>query len=207
MIDLFVLARVTVYRESLVASLNRRPDLRVRAAASGYSALEVDPTAYAPAVVLVDTENLAATADLSTAFAPAGISVILLGVPEEETEIIACAEAGASGYLTRASTLTDLVTTIVSVSRDELDCPPRVAGALIRRVGTLAAERRAAGMAGRLTPRERQILRFVADGLSNRAIAELLTITVATVKNHVHNIFEKLEVSTRAEASAWARKW
>ena len=97
-----------------------------------------------------------------------------------------------------------IATTVLSVARDELLCPPPIAGALIRRVGLLAAESRETRLGARLTRREREVLALLTRGLSNREIAHLLSIAVATTKNHVHNILDKLEVGSRAEASAWA---
>ncbi|GAA0794384.1 LuxR C-terminal-related transcriptional regulator [Spirilliplanes yamanashiensis] len=205
MINLFVVAEVAVYREALVTALGGAPGMRVCGTAPRCSRLGADLTEYRPAVMLVDAPNLeGATGLTASPSADGGLRVVVLGVSETEGEIVACAEAGASGYLTRNGTMADLVATIESVARDELHCPPRIAGALIRRVGTLAAERRLTVLGARLTPRELEILTFVTDGLSNREIAGLLSITVATVKNHVHNIFEKLQVSTRAEATARA---
>ena len=205
MINIFVVAEVAVYREALVTALGDTAGMRVCGTAPRCSRLGVDVSAYRPAVMLVDAHNLGSATGLTALPAAGeGLRVVVLGVSENEGEIVACAEAGASGYLTRNGSMADLVATIESVARDELLCPPRIAGALIRRVGRLAAERRLTALGDRLTRRELEILTFVTDGLSNREIATLLSITVATVKNHVHNIFEKLEVSTRAEASARA---
>jgi DNA-binding NarL/FixJ family response regulator len=205
MINVFVIAEVTVFREALAAALERANSIRIVATAARCARLEADMTAYRPAVLLVDVPNLGAATGLGRAPPlEAGPRVVVVGVSEAEDDIIACAEAGASGYLTRNGSLGDLVATIEGVARDELHLPPRIAAALVRRVGALAAERRLSPVGDRLTRRELEILSLVTDGLSNREIARMLCITVATVKNHVHNIFEKLDVSTRAEASARA---
>jgi DNA-binding NarL/FixJ family response regulator len=80
-----------------------------------------------------------------------------------------------------------------------------MAAALFRRLATLAAGRAPAAGAQQLTTREREILRLIDGGLSNKEIAGRLSIEVATVKNHVHNILEKLHVRTRTEAAARLR--
>lgn len=74
-----------------------------------------------------------------------------------------------------------------------------------QRVESLAAERRGPPCDAVLTPREKEILALIDDGLSNKQIAQRLFIEVPTVKNHVHNILEKLNVSRRSEAAAQAR--
>ena len=75
----------------------------------------------------------------------------------------------------------------------------------MRRVARLAAERRQKPVTDRLSPREIEVTLLIARGLSNKQIATQLSITVATVKNHVHNILDKLEVKRRSEAAAWIR--
>jgi two-component system nitrate/nitrite response regulator NarL len=204
MIDTFIAAEVAIFREALAGALDANQEIRVVATAPHYHQLEIDETRYRSAMLLVDRPNLGQATTMSILHGVPVPRIVVLGVGENEAEIVACAESGATGYVTATASIADLVATIVSVVHDELLCPPRIAGALIRRVGTLAAERRGAMLGGRLTRRELEILGLVTKGLSNREIARLLSIAVATVKNHVHNILDKLEVSTRAEASAWA---
>ena len=96
----------------------------------------------------------------------------------------------------------DLTSTIISVTRGELLCSPRVAATLLRRVGALANGARAPHALRGLTFREREVLDLIDGGLSNKEIAVRLHIEVATVKNHVHNLLEKLHVTSRAQAAA-----
>jgi two-component system, NarL family, nitrate/nitrite response regulator NarL len=77
---------------------------------------------------------------------------------------------------------------------------------LFRCVGALARDRGLEPIEGRLTARELDVLRLVEEGLSNKEIAKALSIELATVKNHVHNILEKLNVNRRTEAAARARR-
>src|SRR5215218_867597 len=118
------------------------------------------------AVVLLDTgagRNAGAARDLLGA-APRA-RVVALAAPESEEDIIALAEAGVLGYVTRDEPLDKLVTTIESVARDEMACSPWMATVLVRRVQALAAER--PGPTQRLTAREAEILELIAQGLSN----------------------------------------
>jgi len=132
--------------------------------------------------------------------------VVVLGVSEDdESEIVACAEAGVAGYHLRSESLEDLVVLIHKVAAGESLCSPRVAAILLKRLSALASERQPVDRELVLTAREIQILRMLEEGLANRDIAERLCIAVHTVKNHVHSLLNKLGVSTRAQAAAIAR--
>ena len=130
--------------------------------------------------------------------------VVAFAVPETEDDIIACAEAGVAACVTREASIDELVATIERVGSGESLCSPQVAAVLLRRVATLAAAR-SDEPAATLTSREREILDLIAEGLSNKQIGQVLCIQVPTVKNHVHNLLEKLEVHSRHEAAALLR--
>ncbi len=133
------------------------------------------------------------------------LPVIALGVPDVEEHVLACAEAGAAGYLPKPGSFADLLTVMQSVARGETVCSPRIAATLLRRVAMLAAAQEPDPRPARLTPREREVLALIEQGLPNKAIARTLSIEVRTVKNHVHNILDKLQVGGRGEAAALAR--
>ena len=116
------------------------------------------------------------------------------------------AEAGIAGWVTREASVDDLRATVASAAAGEAVFSPRLAASLLRRVAALASERRVGAQATPLTRRQREILALIDEGLSNKEIARRLSIEVATVKNHVHNILEKLEVTRRAEAAALVRE-
>lgn len=133
---------------------------------------------------------------------------IVVGISEgNETDIIACAEAGVAGYHLRSESLDELLRLIVKVFDGESVCSPKVSAILLSRLSALAAQRPAGSREPGLTTREVQILRMLEMGLSNRDIADRLCITLHTVKNHVHSVLNKLGVSTRAEAAALSRSF
>jgi DNA-binding NarL/FixJ family response regulator len=134
------------------------------------------------------------------------LRVVVLGVSEDdESEIVACAEAGVAGYHLRTESLDDLIELIRKVAAGESLCSPRVSAILLRRLSALASQRPPASKELVLTAREIQILRMLELGLANRQIAEELCIAIHTVKNHVHSLLTKLGVSTRAQAAVIAR--
>ena len=128
--------------------------------------------------------------------------VVALAVSDTEEDVIACAEAGACGYVLRDETLDDLETVVEGVARGEIQCSPRITASLLRRVGTLAAELRGPSPNASLTAREAEVAELLDQGLSNKEIGQRLGIALPTVKNHVHRILDKLHVHRRAEAAA-----
>jgi DNA-binding NarL/FixJ family response regulator len=133
------------------------------------------------------------------------VRAIILGMPDLTDEIMACIEAGAAGYVLKESSFDHLVESIRSAHRGESFCSPRVAASLFSRVAELAGER-IPHIPVRLTPREVEIINRIAEGLSNKEIAQRLTVEVQTVKNHVHNILDKLQLHNRLEAVQYARE-
>jgi len=124
--------------------------------------------------------------------------VVALGTPENEAEVLACAEAGIAGYVTGDGSVEDVVAAIRTIARGEVYCSAKVASSLVRRVAERASSMPAAS--GSLTAREAQILKLLQQGLSNKMISRTLGIELPTVKNHVHNILTKLGIHRRAEA-------
>jgi len=207
MIDIFIVAEVRLYREGLAHALAQADSLRVMGTAARSPELRAALATQPHAVTLLDVAGVDGTGAVLTLLAanPA-TRIVALGVAARESEIIACSEAGAAGYVTRDESIAELVATIQSVARDELPCSPRIAAALNRRVAMLAAERRSTALQGRLSRREMEVASLIDQGLTNREIAHRLCIQLATAKNHVHNILEKLGVSRRDDVAAWARQ-
>ncbi len=190
------LARV-LHSEPWVAGIETAPDCA--------SALR-HPIGFPPTITLLNM-TMAQSLDSLRTLAHSGrkARVVSMGVSEDEGEIIACAEAGAAGYLLRADPLSQLQAVIQCVAKGEALCSPRVAATLLGRVTMLAAERGGHGGFAQLTAREYEVLTLLEDDLSNREIADRLCIEVRTVKNHVHSILDKLGVDRRGRAAARLR--
>jgi two-component system nitrate/nitrite response regulator NarL len=198
----FVAADVDLYAECLALALGARRDVTVVGTApcrrdaarlveeSGADVLIVDVTC---------PEALRLIGDL-VAYGSAP-SVIAVAAPETESEIVACIEAGVSAFVPADASFADLLATLSRVGRGESVVSPRIATTLIRRVRELA-DAHAADSSQALTQRELEILALIDRGLSNKEIASALSIEVSTVKNHVHHILGKLDVSRRGEAPA-----
>lgn len=206
MFRLLIVADIRLYQEGLAHILSRETRLTVAGtAADAASAIELART-RAIDVALVDMampDSIAAMRGIAT-HTP-GVKVVALGMRESERDFVTWAEAGVAGYVPRAASIADLVVVLESVGRGEFLCSPRTAATLLRHVAALAAGRPEPGgdpSLSALTPREREIATLLEGGLSNKDIARRLGIEVATVKNHVHNLLEKLQVHRRAQAVA-----
>jgi len=205
-IKLLIVADIRLYREGLAGVLDRQDQFRVTATAADADGALAALRGCQPDVVLLD---MAMPDSLETAraiidIAPA-VKVVGLSVAETEHDVVACAEAGMVGYVPRQGSLPDLIAALESVARGEALCSPRMAAGLLRRVAALAATQPKGLAQAHLTAREHEILALLDGGLANKEIAQRLGIEVATVKNHVHNILEKLQVHRRGEAAARMR--
>jgi len=203
-ITLVIVSDVRLYREGIAAALAHRGRIAVLATASSVAESLDCVRSLSPDVVVVDMairDSLAGIRSLATRTTP-GTKIVAFAVDELESEIASCAEAGVSGYVPCDASVDDLAATIESVSREESPCSPRVAATLFRHIAALANGGRTAGQTAALSHREQQTLALIRGGLSNKEIAQKLTIEVATVKNHVHSLLAKLGVTTRGEAAA-----
>jgi two-component system nitrate/nitrite response regulator NarL len=135
-----------------------------------------------------------------------GVRVVVLAIAETEENIITWAEAGAAGYVPATTALADLNSLLAAIMRGEQHCSGHVVAGLLRRIAKGAYSRNArsdAPFPTRLTARELQIVRLVADGLSNKHIARQLKIGVGTTKSHVHNLLGKLGLQRRSQVTRW----
>lgn len=137
------------------------------------------------------------------------VKVLILGMADSEPEILQYVEAGAVGYVLQDDSVDELLRNIRAAANDEALVSPDIAAALMERVNELSQmfTQATAKIGGNVafTPREEEILDLIDREYTNRDIAAELIIEVGTVKNHVHNILDKLNVSSRHEAAAyWA---
>jgi DNA-binding NarL/FixJ family response regulator len=146
---------------------------------------------------MASTDSLAFVRAASIRARP--LRVIGYGTRDAFEDILACAEAGASGYLLQDASVKELVTTTMDVFREDFVYPPMIVASLIKRVA--ASSKRPSAEASLLSPRELQIVACIAEGLSNKEIAQKLHIDVHTVKNHVHNILSKSHLHRRLEVA------
>ena len=197
-IRMLLVSDVLLYREGLALALGSDARLCVVANADREHAIAL--FALRPDAVLLDIESSGALEWARDAAArPGAPPIVAFAVSDSEQNVIECIEAGIAAYAPRGASIEDLVTVVRHVVRGEAVCSPRVTGSLFRRVAALAACIHAPAGAP-LTRRESEILQLLGRRLSNKEIAGELNIGLATVKNHVHNILDKLHAESREQA-------
>lgn len=194
-------------RESLVNIINQQNGLKVVAARSAADPREI--MKVAPHVVLLDIglrrgDSLRLAAESREFFPDAKIIVMDL-LPAHE-DIVEYVNAGVTGFILKDATLEDLVATIRSVAAGLSVLPTAMVNTLFSQIARDAVERETPELmeSVKMTPRERQVVNLIAEGLSNKEIAARLHIAVHTVKSHVRNVMEKLTLHSRLQIAAYA---
>jgi two-component system nitrate/nitrite response regulator NarL len=203
---IFLLSDIRLYREGLLVSLVRRNVFDVLGAHDLSEAIVPQISLLHPDAIILDMSSKSGfeMARLLNTHVQAA-KIIAFGVSEVDDLVLACAKAGVAGYVAPSAGEEDLENAIKSALRGELYCSPRIAGFLFRRAGSQYEKTVEISDRDTLTLREREIMNLVSEGRSNKEIARTLRISNATVKNHVHNILEKLRVRRRGEAAACVR--
>jgi len=211
---LVILDHHKLFRECLAAALTEQGGFEVVALAdAGNGALDEmagfgaellvlglnGPESHGPELVRAARARMPALKALVVSFA------------DDHGQVLECLQAGAGGCVFREQSLAEVRSAIDGVLRGETVVPPLVAGSLFSCLVELGRRRRRRERLERLslTPREFEVLRLIADGLSNDEIAERLCLSIHTIKNHVHKILETLSVHSRWEAArlAFRKGW
>lgn len=208
MIRVLLVNQIRLLSNVMAAVLEEEPDMEV----VGYATSLDEALKQAPSsdVILVNTRmSDGAALDLIRAVADAELpaKILALGLSESKEQILRYVEAGAAGYVLKDDSVDDLVKRIRGANAGQVRVSPKIAAALMTRLAEYAQllddVEVGVGEAETLTPREQETLELIGQGLTNRQIAERLVIEVGTVKNHVHNILQKLDASSRHEAAAY----
>ncbi|HYH82004.1 MAG TPA: response regulator transcription factor [Longimicrobium sp.] len=209
MISVALIEDNRLVREGLTAMLDRTADFSVVAAASSGEPARLKDAR--PEVILLDVglwddDSLRLAATLRQEYPQA--RVIIMDLLPVHEDIIDFVNAGVSGFIMKDATFEDLVSTIRSVADGAHVLPPQMTSTLFSQIAREAVGRgRAVALeAVRMTPREREVVELISEGLSNKEIASRLGVATHTVKSHVRNVMEKLALHTRLQIAAYAHK-
>ncbi|MFJ9469079.1 response regulator [Streptomyces caniferus] len=200
-----------VIREGLMTLLDMMPGIDVVAGgANGEEAVakvaETHPDAVLMDLSMPGMDGVEATRRIVAAHPD--VAVVVLTTMADDQLILDALQAGARAYLTKDAGKTEIVRAIEAALARHTTLDPivqeRLLAAALRGADHTTEQRRAAPSQDLLTPRESDVLRLLAQGLSNRAIGRRLLVGEATVKTHVNHLFAKLRIRNRAEAVAWA---
>lgn len=199
--NILVLTPVRLLGDGLVACLGARPDICIVAVVADLQGVREKLGTAAVELVLIDvTQGIDLYDVRSVAAQHPEVALVALGLTEQRQEVIRCGRAGFTGYISREATTEQLCKALSDVIEGRLACPAEISGSLLRalfRTGPAADDTQPSGA---LTRRESDVLQLIGEGLSNKEIARELVLSIATVKHHVHNILDKLNLPGRAQA-------
>lgn len=180
---------------ALVATVPNLPHLR-----QALETMEAD-------IVLIDvTQGIDLDEVRAVALERADIALVALGLQEQRQDVIRCGRAGFSGYVARNASVEELCQALSNVSSGRLACSAEISGGLLRALFRMDRQVHANDLEDALTRREGEVLQLIGQGLSNKEIARDLSLSLATVKHHVHHVLQKLKLPRRAQAMRRVRE-
>lgn len=195
-------------REALRQALDSEDDMEVVAeAGDGEEAIklasELKPDVAVMDIVMPKFNGIEATRKIKEIVPD--IAIIILTAYDDDEYVLGLLDAGAAGYLLKSARGRDLAGAIRAIKSGESVLHPKIIAKLLKRAIMAPVEEHKAS--GLLSERESEILRLVALGMSNREIAEKLFLSQRTIKAHLTNIFNKLNVASRSEAIVKGLQW
>jgi two-component system NarL family response regulator len=203
-IRILVIEDNRVLRDGITTMLNEQADMHVAATIGSGNNVLLKASQTKPHVILMDMGLKNFKESLVVGSVRENIpeaKVIGMGFVPSQSDIVEFVEAGASGFILKDATVKEFLGTIRSVAQGVKVLPPSLTDSLFSHVIEFALKKGKGKLpnAVRMTKREREIIVLIADGLSNKEIAQQLTIATHTVKSHVHNIMEKMALHTRLQ--------
>lgn len=199
--NLLIFANSNLRRAAWQALLDKQPRIIIHGAI-GDAADIVGSRPPSPGVVLVDLPELqpVLVGELHAALPDCGLLFLVEGYDLDE--IVRFLRAGATGFIAQDSSLGDLARAIIAAGRGEIVLPEGLATKAL--LALARGEVNRGRPSDNLTEREQEVLTYLARGYTNKDIAQSLFLSVRTVEAHLHNIYSKLEVTSRTEAALWA---
>jgi DNA-binding NarL/FixJ family response regulator len=197
-------------REGLTALLKGEADFTVIGAGSNADSLP-GPKELGPEVILLDI-GLRSQNSLrvmkSIRRQASGARIIIMDLAPVQLELIEYVRAGASGFVLKDATFHDFLKTIRAVAGGAKVLPAPLTSSLFSQIAEHAARsrKRTTISSIRMTNREREVIDLIAEGFSNKEIAQRLNLATDTIKSHVHNILEKLALHTRLEIASYTHR-
>lgn len=208
--SVFIIEDNRLLRDGISSMINEQPDLKVIASFGEREKSLTSILSIKPDVVLID---LGLKSQNSLQFVKSlreksnDIKIIVMDLMPVQSDILDFVKAGASGFIVKDASVVEFLKTIRSVLSGEKVLPKNMTGSLFTQI----IERAVKGVQDvdlmesvRMTNREKQIIELIADGLSNKEIAQNLHLSTYTVKSHVHNILEKMALHTRVQIAKYA---
>jgi len=200
-----------LFREGLTRLIKAQPDLEVVGeAGDGFEALtlarDLRPDLIVMDISMPICDGLEATRLIRAGVSLAKSRILMLTVHEEDEKLFEAIKAGANGYLLKSVSSADFLHGIRAVMAGGAVLPPKLAGRLLEEFARLAGQPAATANPSDLTPREYEVLNLVAIGATDKEIASQLSLSIHTVKSHLHSILNKLHAVNRRQAAQLAAR-
>jgi len=199
-----------ILRDGITAVIKKQKDFIINAVSDGGHTVAAMTRKLKPHVVLLDLglenqNSLEIVEKLKKEFP--GIKIIGMGLAPAQTDIVECVQAGADGFILKDAKVSDVIYTIREVAAGKTVLPNTMTSSLFFQVAEHALLKGKRNLKGalRMTEREKGIITLIVEGGTNKQIAVRLNISAFTVKSHVHNILEKLELHSRLQIASYSR--
>lgn len=199
---LLILARSNLYRAAWQALLEKQPGIVVVGAFDEIDRIQANTQPAQNTAVLVDIPNPQAEYVRRLREARLGNGLLFLLESFDLAEVVSLLQAGATGFILRDAQVGDLARAVIATGRGEIVLPPPLAARALAALARGQVPREEPAVS--LTEREQEVLGLLANGLTNKDIAQTLILSVRTVEAHLRNVYSKLDVSSRTEAALWA---
>ena len=196
-------------RDGIAALLKNQPDIEIIAASGKYKDSVVKMQRLNTTIILLDLglryQNSLTMIEVVKKDFP-NAKVIIMDLAPVQGDINLFVKTGASGFILKDATLEDFLVTIRAVAEGSNVLPPNLTGSLFTQIveNALKGGKQKLKEAVRMTKREREVIRLISDGLSNKEIGQMMRVSTFTVKSHIHNIMEKLALHTRLEVAYYS---
>ena len=197
-------------RDGIAAMLKKQPDMQTVATVGNGDNILSMVGKYHPHLVLLDlglrSQNSVQVVKLTRRNFPE-TKIIVMDLIPLQSDVLEFVRAGVSGFILKDANVSDFFKTIRTVSKGGKVLPPHLTGTLFSQIVDHAINGSSASVINqsvRMTKRERQVVELIADGFTNKEIAQKLHLSPYTVKSHVHNILEKLALNTRVQIAKHA---
>ena len=199
-IDVFLLAENRLLREALARVLDKKHDIRVVAAVAFDSTVAERVKDLYPQVLALDSSvvariGLEVVASLHSVVLNA--KIILIGMDNDREQFVRCVRAGVHGYVLKEASANEVAAAVRSVAYDGAVCPSKFCAALFEQIANPGSHLYRGKTRLGLTLRERQLVKMISQGLSNKEIANQLQLAEQTVRNHVHRMLRKVGANDR----------
>jgi len=205
-VRVYLVAENRLLRDTLARLLRKRSELNVVGVSRSSETMKDEIIASHCDVVLMDSFDHTASSFLDDLLdQDSEVKLLLFGMNEDPEVFLKAVHLGFCGYLLKEASAAEIVTAVRAAARGEATCPPSLCMALIRYLSKKRREKlesmdTQSGNQKALTPRQLQLVRLVADGLTNKEIASNLNLSQFTVKNHLRRVMRQVEAASRHDA-------